>query len=64
MENEREPIMEFFEIEYTGHDEHDDLMKHFLKAANEIHRLKRSAERSVALRKLLESKDSATRALR
>lgn len=58
-----EPILQFFAFSHLP--QHlQDVSKPFGQLAQEIvDRLPRNAERSVALRKLLESKDAAVRAL-
>jgi len=62
MDNEREPIMKFFS--YAHLPEHlQAVSKPFATIAEMLMALPRNAERSVALRKLLESKDAAVRAV-
>lgn len=61
--NAPEHILQFFEY---GHlpPHMQEVSKPFCDLANEmVHRLPRNPERTVALRKLLESKDAAVRAL-
>lgn len=56
-----EPIMRYFEYKHLP--QHlQEISKPFGELAETIMELKRSPERSVALRKLLESKDAAVRA--
>lgn len=56
-----EPIVQFFA---SGHLPPDlaDISRRFRELVDEVLRLPRNAERSVALRKLLEAKDAAVRA--
>jgi hypothetical protein len=58
---EREPIMQFFKFDHLPA-EKQAVSKPFGELAEEIHKLPRNPERSVALRKLLEAKDAAVRA--
>lgn len=58
---EREHIMQFFK--YSHLPPHlQDVSKIFHEVADKIHLLPRNPERTIALRKLLESKDAAVRA--
>ncbi len=61
MPEPREAIMQFFAFDHLP--EHlQAVSKPFAELAETIHLLPRNAERSVALRKLLEAKDAAVRA--
>ena len=60
--NEADPIMKFFEFEFSGDDKYDEISKLMFKTAKAIEALPRNAERSTALRKLLECRDAARRA--
>lgn len=57
-----EPIMQFFEYEHLPTHLQDVSRPFGLLAAVIVNTLPRNAERSTALRKLLESKDAAVRA--
>lgn len=58
---DREPIMQFFKYDHLpAHLQEQS--KPFAELAEKIHNLPRNAERSAALRKLLEAKDCAVRA--
>jgi len=56
-----EPILQFFAYAHLPPDL-QEVSRPFCKLANDILALPRNAERTVALRKLLESKDAAVRA--
>jgi len=58
---EREAIMKYFAFAHLP-EKLQVVSKPFADIAEHIHTLPRSAERTVALRKLLESKDAAVRA--
>lgn len=58
---EREFIMQFFSYSHLP-PEKQAVSKLFSDLAEQIHQLPRNPERTVALRKLLESKDAAVRA--
>lgn len=58
-----EPLFRFFTFEHLPEGIMRDTSRHFQAAAGfVIYHLPRSAERTVALRKLLEAKDAAVRA--
>lgn len=60
---DREPIMRFFAYEHLQHETLKAVSRSYCELAELMHSsLPRSAERTVALRKLLESKDAAVRA--
>ncbi len=62
MEEQREPIMKFFEHKHLKA-ELSERSRPFCELAEHIHAtIPRNAERSTALRKLLEAKDCAVRA--
>lgn len=62
-EETKEPLMRFFLIEGTNHEIITARM--YWSLANQItETVPRSAERTVALRKLLESRDSCVRAIK
>jgi hypothetical protein len=56
-----EPILQFFTYEHLK-PELQEISRPFCEMATKLLELPRNAERSVALRKLLESKDAAVRA--
>ncbi len=56
-----EPILQFFRYEHLP-ERLQEVSKPFCELTEKIMMLPRSAERTVALRKLLESKDAAVRA--
>lgn len=61
--DERDAIMKFFEYTHLP-PKLQDVSKPFCALAEHVHTaLPRNAERSVALRKLLEAKDAAVRAI-
>ena len=62
MANERDPIMQFFSYSHLP-EPMQAVSRVFCDAAEWVHEvLPRNAERSTALRKLLEGKDAAVRA--
>lgn len=62
MSNEEEPMLQWFENEHLP-EQLRKVSEGFRKMAEELTRaVERSPERTVALRKLLESKDAAVRA--
>lgn len=59
----KEPILQFFEYAHLP-EKLQEVSKPFCELAHQMHgQLIRNPERSVALRKLLEAKDAAVRAL-
>lgn len=60
-EEPKEPIMKFFNFSHLQGDV-QEISRPFKEVARHIKKLPRCAERTVALRKLLESKDAAVRA--
>lgn len=58
---DREFIMQFFSYSHLPA-EKQAVSKVFADVAEEVHKLPRNPERTVALRKLLEAKDAAVRA--
>ena len=60
---EREPIMQFFKYDHLP-ENLQIISRYFCELAEQVHEmLPRNPERSTALRKLLEAKDAAVRAL-
>lgn len=57
-----EPILQWFTFDHLKNEQLRSVSERFALLAQEVMRLPRSAERTVALRKLLESKDAAVRA--
>jgi hypothetical protein len=62
-DSSREPIMKFFERDRAHSIEEGFVIRHFSELAEYVHALPRNAERSTALRKLLEAQDAAIRAV-
>jgi hypothetical protein len=62
MEAPVEPILQFFDYEHLPLNLQDVSRNFYSMAHDLVSKVPRNAERSVALRKLLESKDAAVRA--
>jgi hypothetical protein len=63
MSEERDAILQFFEFDHLPPDVRQVAMHFHALAHNVVQLCRRNPERSVALRKLVEAKDAAIRAL-
>lgn len=62
MSDEKEPILQFFAYDHLPPNLQEVSQQYYHLAHQMVHMLPRNPERTVALRKLLESKDAAVRA--